>query len=458
MLAMTKRSIDAFLSANACMKTLPATRLSQRELQLRHLLLDVSDYVNRVGGPKQPVVIRWAGGWVRDKMLGIESHDVDVAVNEMTGVKFAQLMREYCITDLAIQKHSIKPDDIGNLHQVARNPDKSKHLETAMLRIFGLEIDIVNLRKETYSENSRNPTVEFGTPEEDALRRDATINALFYNIHTGELEDFVGGLHDLEGKLIRTPLDPLETFKDDPLRVLRLVRFASHLNFAIDKTAREVMAHAQVVKSLQLKISRERVGTELEKMLKGNGPRPALELVDKLNLYSSIFTLSAPHDSLRPDTSRWHVAYNCLESLLQDRKPGSLGSLLILSDDAAYVAWNLAAMVPWMAVKRLPTESKKAQALPPVTIAAREGYKASKKLTDIITACHRNFQEILNFKTAVCGKEPVRHARDTLGMAIRRWDSSGGAWTLQVLNALLIEATHIMAEWPADGETGLQST
>jgi tRNA nucleotidyltransferase/poly(A) polymerase len=199
----------------------------------------------------------------------VESHDIDVAINVMTGVDFAQRMREYCSTEEAVEKHAIKPDDIGNLHNVARNPDKSKHLETAMLRIFGLELDLVNLRKETYTEDSRNPTIEFGTAEEDALRRDATINALFYNLHTDRVEDFTGGLHDLEARVLRTPLSPLETFKDDPLRVLRLVRFASRLEFYIEKETQKVMAHAEVLEALKVKISRERVGTELEKMLKG---------------------------------------------------------------------------------------------------------------------------------------------------------------------------------------------
>lgn len=244
-------------------------RLNAQEDQLRRLLLDVSSFINESRPATQPVIIRWAGGWVRDKLLGIESHDIDVAINAMTGVNFAQRMHEYCHMADAIKKHAIKPDDIGNLHNVARNPDKSKHLETAMLRIFGLELDLVNLRKETYAEDSRNPVVEFGTAEEDALRRDATINALFYNLHTNQIEDFTGGVQDLAAKVLRTPLNPLDTFKDDPLRVLRLVRFASRLGFIIEEETRCVMAHADVLEALKVKISRERIGIELEKMLKG---------------------------------------------------------------------------------------------------------------------------------------------------------------------------------------------
>lgn len=83
---------------------------------------------------------------------------------------------------------------------------------------------------------------EFGTPVQDALRRDCTVNALFYNLHSQEVEDFTGrGLEDMKNKLIRTPLPPFETFNDDPLRVLRLIRFSSRLGFEIVPEAKEAM-------------------------------------------------------------------------------------------------------------------------------------------------------------------------------------------------------------------------
>ena len=278
-----KRKIGVILentntSARYSTRTSPARMrtidLSPKEQQLRLLLLDVAKSIDNSGYAPEPVVLRWAGGWVRDKLLGIESHDIDVAINAMTGVTFAERMCDYCETPEAISKHQIGKNDIGNLHNVARNPDKSKHLETAMVKMFGLDIDFVNLRKEVYSDQSRNPQVEFGTAEEDALRRDATINALFYNLHTDRIEDFTGGLPDIKAKLIRTPLDPLKTFTDDPLRVLRLVRFASRLDFSIDPNTERFMGNEKVLDSLRAKISRERVGIELEKMLKGKTCRP----------------------------------------------------------------------------------------------------------------------------------------------------------------------------------------
>lgn len=243
--------------------------LTPKEAQLKELLLDAAEYVNISQPRADPVILRWAGGWVRDKLLGIESHDIDTAINIMTGEAFALKIFELCEKPETVEKHRITSDDVGNLHKIARNPDKSKHLETTTIKLFGLDVDFVNLRKETYSDDSRNPQMEFGTAEEDALRRDATVNALFYNLNTSKVEDFTTGLTDMKSKLIRTPLEPFQTFMDDPLRVLRLVRFASRLGFTIDPTVEEVMGNVKVLDALKLKISRERVGVEIEKMLKG---------------------------------------------------------------------------------------------------------------------------------------------------------------------------------------------
>lgn len=254
------------------MATQPETtsiELTPKEAQLKALLLDAADYVNSSQSAAEPVILRWAGGWVRDRLLGVESHDIDTAINVMTGEAFASKICELCEKPEIVEKHRIASDDIGNLHKIAKNPDKSKHLETTTIKLFGFDVDFVNLRKETYSEDSRNPQMEFGTAEEDALRRDATVNALFYNLNSGRVEDFTSGLRDIKAKLIRTPLEPFQTFMDDPLRVLRLVRFASRLGFTIDPAAEQVMGNAKVLDALKLKISRERVGVEVEKMLKG---------------------------------------------------------------------------------------------------------------------------------------------------------------------------------------------
>lgn len=437
------------IAAEASIMGSRSIQLNPREQQLRLLLLDVAAAIDSAGDVEEPVQLRWAGGWVRDRLLGIESHDIDVAINTMTGVPFAQRMRDYCDTPAAIKKHAIARDDIGNLHNVAANPEKSKHLETAMVRMFALDLDFVNLRKETYAEDSRNPQMEFGTPLEDARRRDATINALFYNLHTDQVEDFTGGLPDMDARLIRTPLEPFQTFTDDPLRVLRLVRFASRLEFAIDPETRRFMADKRVLDALVVKISRERVGVELEKMLKGAHPRSALELIDSLGLYHAIFTDPAQNNAPKPDVSRWKVVYECLDDLKVNPAPASIYRSLVRTEEAAYLAWNLAALSPWMVLDDPVKPKAKANALPRIAEVAREGFKAANKLTVVISASYKYRQEILGLKKDILANEPYICERDRVGMAIRRWDSQNGSWRLQVLNAMLVEAMETLTAWRA---------
>ena len=146
--------------------------------------------------------------------------DVDIAVEGVTGAQFA--------TEVAAQANSqgIGTSSVG---VVRANPDQSKHLETATVSFWDQAVDFAQLRSEEYA-NTRIPETKPGTPLEDAQRRDLTVNSLFYNLHTGEVEDFTGqGLPDLRARTIRTPIEPELTFLEDPLRVLRAVRFAAQL-------------------------------------------------------------------------------------------------------------------------------------------------------------------------------------------------------------------------------------
>ena len=126
-------------------------------------------------------VVRIAGGWARDKLLNLNSDDIDVALDNVTGEVFAHAVKQVLI------KHDISS---GSIAIIAANPEQSKHLETATMRVLDLEVDFVNLRAETYSSDSRIPTSTFGSALEDAYRRDFTINAIFYNLNEGKVEDF----------------------------------------------------------------------------------------------------------------------------------------------------------------------------------------------------------------------------------------------------------------------------
>ncbi|KAJ2390238.1 CCA tRNA nucleotidyltransferase, mitochondrial, partial [Coemansia sp. RSA 2559] len=265
---------------------LPMTiRLSEQERQICEVLEDVVKYIHEQDTSKARLELRIAGGWVRDKLLGHESHDIDIAIDHMSGYELAQHVNAY------LEAHGYP---VHSIAKISQNPEKSKHLETATTTVLGQAVDFVNLRSETYNSDSRIPQIEFGTPMDDALRRDITINALFYNIHTRTVEDFSGkGLNDLRAGVIRTPLDPFTTFTDDPLRVLRALRFASQFEFAIDPLAANALRQSEIRRDLEAKISRERVGVEVDKMVGGPHPLLAIEMLVSYGLYNAVFRVPA---------------------------------------------------------------------------------------------------------------------------------------------------------------------
>ncbi|KAE9465521.1 hypothetical protein C3L33_02571, partial [Rhododendron williamsianum] len=227
--------------------------------------------------------LRVAGGWVRDKLLGRDCYDIDIAIDNMLGKEFCEKVNEYL---------SSKGEEAHGIGVIQCNPDQSKHLETARMRLFDVWIDVVNLRSEDYSENSRIPTMRFGTAEEDAYRRDLTINSLFYNINTSSVEDFTRrGIADLKSGKIVTPLPAKETFLDDPLRVLRAIRFGARFGFTLDGELKKAASDDDVKAAIADKISRERVGHEIDLMVSGSQPVKAISYVLDLLLFWVVFSL-----------------------------------------------------------------------------------------------------------------------------------------------------------------------
>ena len=254
------------------------SRLTEAEVDVFRLIMDV------VKSKGLAVTPRVAGGWVRDKLMGKESKDLDLALDTMMGVEFAEHLNDL------MASRGRKTHSVG---EIRVNPEKSKHLETATVRVGDLEMDVVNLRSESYAEGSRIPeSMAFGTAEEDALRRDLTINALFYNLVTEEVEDLTGrGLADLRAGLCRAPMaDQRQTLLDDPLRALRAVRFASRFGFALDGDLADACQDPEVLRALRDKVSRERVGAELEGMLK-HDPQRALAVLAALGMFDAVATL-----------------------------------------------------------------------------------------------------------------------------------------------------------------------
>ena len=211
-----------------------------------------------------PVETYVIGGFVRDLLLERgEPKDVDV-VAVGSGIELARK-----VSALLPRKPKV---------QVFKN------YGTAMLQAHTMEIEFVGARKESYSEESRNPAVESGTLEDDQNRRDFTINAMAISLNEttfGELLDPFNGLDDLKHKIIRTPLDPDITYSDDPLRMLRAIRFASQLNFKIEKQSLEAISKNK--ERIKI-ISKERVVDELNKILLSSKPSLGFALLHKTGL------------------------------------------------------------------------------------------------------------------------------------------------------------------------------
>jgi len=208
--------------------------------------------------------------------------DIDVALDDMLGREFADSLNDY----LTLNGREKVP--VG---MVLKNPEKSKHLETATMKVGTFWVDFVNLRAEEYTTDSRIPDqMRIGTAVEDAYRRDLTINALFYNILTGRVEDLTGrGFDHLRRGIIATPLPALTTLLDDPLRVLRSIRFAARLRFRMDDDLRNAAQDRRVRVALAQKVARERIGGEVDLMLRSQDPVGAMRLLVNLKLVETVF-------------------------------------------------------------------------------------------------------------------------------------------------------------------------
>ena len=234
--------------------------LSEEERYLFNLIGSVAE---SLGYPAYLV-----GGYVRDRLLARPCKDIDV-VCVGSGIRLAE--------EVAAQLHPIPRVAVF------------KRFGTAMLRYKTWEVEFVGARKESYRQDSRKPSVEEGSLEDDLHRRDFTINAMAISLNEkdfGSLLDPFNGLKDMEDRIIRTPLEPGKTFSDDPLRMLRGIRFATQLNFSIEELTYAAMS--QHHKRLQI-ISKERISIELNKIILASQPSIGFKMLFETGLLGQFF-------------------------------------------------------------------------------------------------------------------------------------------------------------------------
>jgi poly(A) polymerase len=230
-----------------------------------HLQHPVFSVISKLAA-KHHVQVYAIGGFVRDIFLKRPSKDIDIVVLG-NGIEFAEAVGATLKVKVAVYKN----------------------FGTASLKYRDLEVEFVGARKESYRRDSRKPIVENGTLEDDQKRRDFTINALAISLNPntyGQLLDPFDGMADMEQKLIRTPLNPAETFSDDPLRMMRAIRFASQLNFRIDELAVNAIKNNADRISI---ISQERITDELNKIILSKVPSIGFNYLFDTGLLHKIF-------------------------------------------------------------------------------------------------------------------------------------------------------------------------
>jgi poly(A) polymerase len=225
------------------------------------------------------------GGFVRDLFLNRSSKDIDIVVRG-DGIILA--------------------NKVANKIGKETNVSVFKNFGTAMLQFEDYQIEFVGARKESYNADSRKPTVIEGTLDDDQKRRDFTINALALSLsknNFGELIDPFNGLQDIRKKIIRTPLDPLITYSDDPLRMMRAIRFAAQLDFAIDKISFDAIKNNR--ERIKI-ISMERVNEELNKIILSQKPSTGFKLLFDSQLLQIIFPQMAALQGVKKISGQAH--------------------------------------------------------------------------------------------------------------------------------------------------------
>ncbi|MBA0866023.1 hypothetical protein Goshw_017325, partial [Gossypium schwendimanii] len=360
-------SCRAAMTTAACVQVKEQIELTETEKKIFDRLLNTLRHFNL------QTQLRVAGGWVRDKLLGKECYDIDIALDNMLGSEFVDKVQEYLSTTGEVAQ---------GLAVIPSNPEQSKHLETARMRLFDLWIDFVNLRCEDYSEDSRIPTMKFGTAEEDAYRRDLTINRIV------------------------TPLPPKATFLDDPLRVLRAIRFGARFDFTLDEELKKAAACDDVKTALAAKISRERIGTEIDLMISGNQPVKAIDYVCNLTLFWVVFSLPPKVEpAVSEECYRLSAAYLDASWKLIQLIGCSNFDVSNESDEQRRLCLYSALFLP---LRSAAYKDRKDKKIPVVNYIFRDSLKRKASDADTVMNIHKSLEKFLSLIPSLLSNEDIQ--------------------------------------------------
>lgn len=247
--------------------------------------------------------IRVAGGWVRDKLLqqpqqlSPASKDIDFVISDYSAKDFAKLFQEFYYSQTNTTTTSL---------QLEQSKKKCHDLETATMQLGEFTIDIGHLRLDTYYGDSRIPDTKLASPVQDAWRRDLTINSLFYNLRTNQIEDWTEkGIRDIVKKRVATPKSPLASLQEDPLRIFRAIRFATIYSMVMDDSLIQAAKDPLVLTSIQNKLSKSRMAEEIESIFQSANPSYGIKLLLDTGLLPPLLQLENSESVLL--LKGWHV-------------------------------------------------------------------------------------------------------------------------------------------------------
>ncbi len=395
----------------------------------------------------QDLELRITGGWVRDKLLGLESNDIDISLNIMTGHQFVSILIDYINENFDKYPNVFQNSQShSNALLLKENPEKSKHLETTTIELYNQSIDFVNLRFEKYNNKSRIPIMKFGTAKQDSFRRDFTINSLFYNLNNSKIEDFTkNGLKDLKNNLLKTTLNPFIMFKDDPLRILRMIRFSTRFNFKIDNESINTMKLDEIKSSFIKKISNERIGIEIEKILKNSNSDFGISIINEINYYNLIFKL--PNENIKTIPSNYKISLIKTSLYLEKSIKLINNNLLSLNHLKYFKIFKInneykrllllsILLKPWDLINIIDNKNKKIPAIITIIKSTLNFGKNDSELVHKIISHKSKVSDIINSDPSI---SKLSFTRRSVGLLIKEL---GEKWIIFITYSLIIDITN----------------